>query len=160
MQDFSFVKSNGEPLRLSDYRGSVVMIVNTASQCGFTPQYAALESLYNKYKDRGFVVIAVPCDDFGHQEPGTDAQIQEFCQLNFGVTFPVVKKVKVKGEEAHPFFTYAKDTLGFTSAPRWNFYKYLIDKQGRVVDFFASITKPDSPKVIQAIEQLLTKTGE
>ncbi len=131
------------------------MIVNTASHCGFTPQYTALEALYNKYKDRGFVIIGVPSNDFGGQEPGSNEEIAKFCKVNFGVTFPMTSKEVVSGDNAHPFFIWARNELGFGSAPKWNFHKYLIDRKGNMVDYFYSTTKPDSKKIEDAIEKLL-----
>jgi glutathione peroxidase len=153
--DFSFIQPNGESLKLSTFNGKVLLIVNTASKCGFTKQYAGLEALYQKYKDRGLVVLGVPSNDFGGQEPGSDNEIQEFCQLNFGVTFPVVSKEVVKGKNAHPFYAWAKKKLGFGTAPKWNFHKYLVDWQGNLVDYFNSPTAPDSPKIEKAIEKFL-----
>ncbi len=152
---FSFEKLNGEDFKLSQFQGRVLLIVNTASECGFTKQYAALESLYEKYKEQGLVVIGVPSNDFGSQEPGTDDQIHKFCQINFGITFPIVKKEVVKGEHAHPFYLFAKNELGFGTAPKWNFHKYLIDRSGRLVDYFNSTTEPDSQKLVKVVEKLL-----
>ena len=154
--DFSFTQANGEELKLSSFKGKVLLIVNTASECGFTKQYAGLEALYQKYKDQGLVVLGVPSNDFGGQEPGSDTQIQEFCQLNFGVTFPIVKKETVKGKNAHPFYVWAKKQLGFGTAPKWNFHKYLIDKNGHLIDYFNTPTAPDSPKIEKAIDRLLS----
>lgn len=153
--DFAFTKSNGDPFKLSDLHDKVLLIVNTASQCGFTKQYAALEALYQKYKNQGLVIIAVPSNDFGGQEPDSNEQIQQFCHTNFGVTFPVVAKEKIKGKSAHPFYIWAKKTLGFGTAPKWNFHKYLVDKEGHLVDYFNTPTAPDSPKIAKAIESLL-----
>lgn len=153
--DFSFTQPNGEALKLSTFAGKVLLIVNTASECGFTKQYTGLEALYNKYKDRGLVILGVPSNDFGGQEPGTDAQIQEFCQLNFGVTFPILSKEIVKGKNAHLFYAWAKKKLGFGTAPKWNFHKYLVDRQGNLVDYFNSTTAPGSAKMERAVEKLL-----
>lgn len=153
---FSFKSLYDEkPMPLSAYRGKVILLVNTASECGFTPQYAALESVYLKYKDRGFVVIGVPSNDFGQQEPGDDAQIAQFCRINYGVTFPMTSKEVVTGKDAHPFFIWAREELGFGSAPKWNFHKYLIDRHGKLVDYYYSMTAPDSKKVEKAIETAL-----
>jgi glutathione peroxidase len=153
--DFAFTKPNGEVLKLSSFQGKVLLIVNTASKCGFTKQYASLEVLYQKYHARGLVIIGVPSNNFGKQEPGTDDEIQQFCQVNFGVTFPIVKKEIVRGKEAHPFYAWAKKQLGFGTAPKWNFHKYLVDRDGHLVDYFNSATAPDSPKIEAAIEKLL-----
>lgn len=153
--DFSFEKLNGETINLKDYKDKVLLIVNTASKCGFTNQYSGLEKLYKKYKDQGLVIIAVPSNDFLNQEPGSDKDIQEFCKINYGVSFLVTKKQRVKGQEAHPFYKLARTQLGFFAAPKWNFHKYLINKNGVIVDYFYSTTKPDNPKIINAIEKNL-----
>lgn len=154
--DFSFKTLSGQhPLPLSQYKGKVLLIVNTASKCGFTKQYAELEKLYEKYKDRGFVILGVPSNDFGGQEPGSNEEIANFCQVNFGVTFPMAAKEIVSGDQAHPFYRWAKQTLGFGTAPKWNFHKYLIDRNGRLVDYFNSTTSPDATRVHEAIEKLL-----
>lgn len=154
--DYSFQTLMGKkPLPLAEYKGKVIMIVNTASHCGFTSQYAGLEALYQKYKDRGFVIIGVPSNDFGEQEPGSNEEIAKFCKLNFGVTFPMASKEVVSGDKAHPFYLWARKELGFGSGPKWNFHKYLIDKEGKLVDYFYSTTKPDSEKITTAIEKLL-----
>lgn len=146
-----------QPLPLSAYRGKVIMVVNTASNCGFTPQYAGLEKLYKKYKDEGLVIIGIPSNDFGGQEPGTAKTIATFCQVNYGVTFPMAAKEVVSGPKAHPFYRWASQKLGFGSAPKWNFHKYLINRQGELVDFFYSTTKPDSVKIVRAIEKALAE---
>jgi glutathione peroxidase len=154
--DFQFkTLSEQATIKLSDYKGKVILIVNTASKCGFTPQYAALEKLYKTYKDRGLVILGVPSNDFGQQEPGTNQEIAHFCQINYGVTFPMTAKVDVIGKTAHPFFVWARETLGFGSAPKWNFYKYLVDRQGKLIDYYTSVTKPDSEKFIKAVEAAL-----
>lgn len=153
--DFAFESLTGEPMPLSDYKGKVLLIVNTASKCGFTPQYKGLESLYETYKDKGLVIIGVPSNDFGAQEPGSAADIQHFCQLNYGVTFPMTSKYSVTGRQAHPFYQWAHEVLGFGSAPKWNFHKYLVDRQGRLVDYFGSATAPDADKLVSAIERQL-----
>ena len=155
--DFTFETLDGEPLPLAQYKGKVVLVVNTASKCGFTPQYKGLETLYEKYKDKGLVIVGVPSDDFGHQEPGSASEIKSFCQLNYSVTFPMTSKQAVSGEDANPFYKWAYSVLGFGSAPKWNFHKYLVDTNGNVVDYFASTTAPDSDKLISAIEKLLPK---
>lgn len=153
--DFSFKSLDGKPINLSDYKGKVLLVVNTASKCGFTKQYAGLEALYKKYKDRGLVIIGVPSNDFKNQEPGSEAEIKKFCQLNYGVTFPMTAKYNVIGAEAHPFYVWIHDVLGFWSAPKWNFHKYLIDREGHPVDFFGSTTKPESETLVNAIEKQL-----
>ncbi len=151
--DFSFqrIDESGE-LNLADYKGKVIMVVNTASLCGFTKQYADLERLYEKYKDKGFVIIAVPSNNFGKQEPEDNKSIKNFCQVNFGIKFPLAAKLDVKGKASHPFFGWTRQKLGFWSGPKWNFYKYLIDKDGELVTWFSSFTSPNSEKVMKAIE--------
>ena len=155
--DFTFDPLTGDtPLALADFKGKVVMVVNTASACGFTPQYEGLEKLYEKFKDRGFVIVGVPSNDFGGQEPGSNSEIAHFCKLNYGVSFPMAAKVDVVGDNAHPFYKWARDELGYISIPKWNFHKYLIGRDGKLVDFFHSTTAPDSARLIKAIEKLLS----
>ncbi|MEQ1892035.1 MAG: glutathione peroxidase [Planctomycetota bacterium] len=141
---------------LAAQRGKVLLIVNTASRCGFTPQYAGLEELWRRYKERGLVVLGFPCDQFGHQEPGDAAEIAEFCQVNYGVTFPLYAKVEVNGEGAHPLFVQLKAAapglLG-TQAIKWNFTKFLVDRGGAVVERYAPNTEP--AKLAADIERLL-----
>ena len=154
--DFSFDPLRGKtPIMLSDYKGKVLLIVNTASKCGLTGQYEGLETLYQTYKDKGLVVMGVPSNDFANQEPGKNEEIAEFCKLNYGVSFPMTSKYSVKGKNAHPFYKYAKKELGFGTGPKWNFHKYLIDREGKVVDYFQSTTKPDAKRLIKAIEKQL-----
>lgn len=156
--DFSFSQlQSEEPLKLSDYKGKVLVIVNTASECGFTKQYTELEELYKKYKDQGLVVIGVPSNDFGGQEPGTSEQIATFCQLNFGVTFPLTKKEKVLGKDAHLFYLWAKNKLGVLTAPKWNFHKYVVNRKGDLIDYFFSTTSVQSPRFVKLIEKLLSE---
>jgi len=154
---FSFTAIDGKPLPLSEFEGKAVLVVNTASQCGFTPQYKGLEELYRKYRDRGLIVLGVPCNDFGAQEPGGSAEIQNFCESNFAVDFPLTEKVKVTGEEAHPFFRWAAKEMGPLAKPRWNFHKYLIAPDGRLVDWFSTVTSPDAASVSRSIEANLPK---
>jgi len=156
---FSFEALNDDkPLSLKQFSGKVIMVVNTASKCGLTNQYEGLESLYKKYRDKGLVIVGVPSNDFGKQEPGTEEEIASFCKLNYGVSFPMTSKYSVKGEAAHPFYVWAKDELGFVAAPKWNFHKYLIDRDGNLVDYFISTTKPESKGVVTAIEKLLKQS--
>ena len=156
--DFSFNTLKGEkPLPLKEFKGKVILIVNTASACGFTTQYEALERLYQEYKDKGVVIIGVPSNDFGHQEKGSNSEIAEFCKVNYGVTFPMTSKEIVSGEQAHPFYIWAKKTLGFGTAPKWNFHKYLINRDGALIDYFYSTTAPDNAKIKISIEKTLTK---
>ncbi len=143
--DFDAVSIKGEPVSLSQFEGKVLLIVNTASKCGFTLQYKELESLYQKYHEDGLVVLGFPCDQFGHQEPGDNTTIHEFCEINYGVTFPLFGKIQVNGPQAHPLFIYLKEKasglLGSHSI-KWNFTKFLVDSRGHVVCRFAPTTKP------------------
>jgi len=154
--DFSLRTLSGAELPLAQFRGQVLLIVNTASECGFTPQYEALEALYKTYRDRGFSVVACPCNQFGAQEPGTSEEIANFCQRNFGVTFPVSEKLEVNGAQAAPLFAWLKSqapgVLGSESI-KWNFTKFLVGRDGQVHDRFAPATKPE--KLREAIETLL-----
>jgi glutathione peroxidase len=154
--DYSAKTLDGQDVSLADYRGQVLLIVNTASKCGFTPQYEGLEALYKAYKDRGFTVLAFPCNQFGAQEPGDAAEISNFCSLTYDVSFPVMSKIDVNGADAHPLYKFLKKeqkgVLG-TEAIKWNFTKFLIGKDGQVVDRFAPTVKPEDLKV--AVEALL-----
>ncbi len=153
--DFSFTDIDGGPMPLSQYKGKAVLVVNTASFCGFTPQYEGLQALWDTYRDRGLVVVGVPSNDFGGQEPGTSGEIKDFCATNYQVTFPLADKEVVSGEGAHPFYKWARAELGMLAAPKWNFHKYLVAPDGRLIDWFSTTTKPDSDKVVKAIEALL-----
>lgn len=149
----------GSEKKLSDYKGKVLLIVNTASGCGFTPQYASLQNLYEKYHDRGFEVLAFPSNDFGRQEPASNEEIQKFCDLRFKVKFPLFEKVAVKGGPAHPLFQYLTQESARKGSIKWNFSKFLIDQNGQVVDRFASTTDPLSDKVTRSIESLLSSAA-
>lgn len=156
--DFSFQTIDGQPMPLSAYKGQVLLIVNTASQCGFTKQYKDLQTLYDTFQDQGLTVIGVPCNDFGNQEPGSEEEIKAFVSEKYGVTFPMTSKYSVKGDSAHPFFTWAKDenASGFIFAgPKWNFHKYLIDREGNLVKAYGSQVSPSSDKLISKIRELL-----
>jgi glutathione peroxidase len=155
--DFSFVGIDGQPLPLAQFQGKAVLLVNTASQCGFTPQYKGLQVLWQKYRDRGLVVLGMPSNDFGGQEPGSSAEIKGFCETSFGIDFPLTEKVKVTGNQAHPFYRWAARELGPLAKPRWNFHKYLIAPDGRLVDWFSTVTSPESPSISKAIETLLSQ---
>jgi len=145
-------------VNLADYKGKVLLIVNVASECGFTPQYEGLQKIYEKYKDRGFVVLGFPCNDFAGQEPGTNEEISEFCSRNYNVTFPMFDKIHVKGEEQAPLYRILTDNkVTGDSSVLWNFEKFIIDKKGIVVDRFRSITKPQSKKITSLIEKELAK---
>jgi glutathione peroxidase len=152
---FDFTSIEGTPLSLADYRGKAVLVVNTASRCGFTPQYTGLQSLWEKYRDRGLVVLGVPSNDFGAQEPGSESEIKSFCEVNFDIDFPMTAKEVVSGEAAHPFYKWAGEELGALSKPRWNFHKILLDTEGKTVDWFAPTTGPDADNLIAAIEAVL-----
>lgn len=153
--DFAFTSIDGEPMPMASFKGKAVLVVNTASLCGFTPQYTALQALWDRYQARGLVVLGVPSNDFGAQEPGTSAEIKNFCDTNYFITFPLADKEVVSGDGAHPFYQWASGELGALAAPKWNFHKYLVAPDGRLVDWFATTTKPDSAKVIKAIEAVL-----
>jgi glutathione peroxidase len=154
--DFKATSLDGAEVSLDQYRGKVLLIVNTASRCGFTPQYQGLENLYQRYRDRGLVVLGFPCNQFGTQEPGSAEEIRSFCTMNYGVSFPIFAKIDVNGEHADPLFKYlktqAKGLLGST-AIKWNFTKFLVNRQGEVVDRYGSATKPEN--LTAAIEKLL-----
>ncbi|GHD55787.1 glutathione peroxidase [Jeongeupia chitinilytica] len=154
--DFTPDSLAGQPQALADYRGQVALIVNVASKCGFTPQYAGLQALYARFKDRGFVVLGFPCNQFGSQEPGDATEIASFCSTSYGVDFPMFAKIDVNGDGAHPLYQFLKKAepgiLG-TEAIKWNFTKFLIDREGRVVERFAPTTSPED--LVERIEKLL-----
>ena len=156
--DLECKDKKGESFKFDQLKGKVVLIVNVASKCGFTPQYKEMEELYKKYQDKGFVILGFPCNQFGKQEPGSDEQITEFCQLNYGVTFPIMKKIDVNGSNADSVYNYLKSQkaglLGFKGI-KWNFEKFLVDSNGKVVQRFSSLTKPSS--LDQEIQSLLSK---
>ncbi|MCF8470101.1 MAG: glutathione peroxidase [Parvibaculum sp.] len=153
--DFAFTGLKGEPMPLKDYAGKPLLIVNTASKCGFTPQYKELEAIWKKHQTDGLVVLGVPSNDFGAQEPGNAAEIANFCEVNFGVDFPLTEKVHVKGGDAHPLFKWLAKQGGLLSQPRWNFYKYVIGRDGQLIDWFASTTAPGSKKVERALKKAM-----
>ena len=154
--DFSAVSVDGHETPLAQYRGKVLLVVNTASKCGFTPQYAGLETLYHQFKDQGVVVLGFPCNQFGGQEPGTEGEIAQFCELNYGVSFPIFAKVDVNGAGAHPLYKFLKSEksgiLG-TEGIKWNFTKFLVDREGNVVRRFAPSVTP--AELVPAVEKLL-----
>lgn len=153
---FELNRLNGESESLEDYKGHVVLMVNVASKCGFTPQYEGLEKLYETYHEQGFDVLGFPANNFGQQEPGTDIEISEFCTKNYGVTFPMFSKISVKGEDIHPLYkklTTQPEPIG--GEVRWNFQKYLVDRDGNVVRKFDSAIKPNDPRVLEAIKTYL-----
>lgn len=153
--DFVVQKSNGEDYKLEEYKGKVMLIVNTASECGFTPQFEGLQALYEKYKDQGFEILGFPCNQFGGQEPGSGAEANQNCKINYGVTFPIHEKVDVKGENQHPLFRYLTDAAkGMLSEKiKWNFTKFLVDRDGNVVSRFSPQKKP--AQIEKDIEKLL-----
>ncbi|MEK9797415.1 MAG: glutathione peroxidase [Alphaproteobacteria bacterium] len=153
--DFTFTAIEGDPLPFAQFAGKAVLVVNTASQCGFTPQYAELADLWARYRDKGLVVLAVPSNDFGGQEPGNESEIKEFCEVNYGIDFPMTDKEHVKGADAHPFYKWAASHFGPLSKPRWNFHKYLVAPDGQLAGWFSTITSPTSDKVVRAIEAQL-----
>ena len=149
---------DGKPVNLSDYSGEVVLIVNTASKCGLTPQYEALQALHKRYEDRGFKVLGFPCNDFGGQEPGDETQIKEFCKANYSVTFPLFSKVTVKGKDKHPVYDFltSKDTNPKSSGDiKWNFTKFLIGRDGQIIERFEPRVAPDDAEVVKAIEKAI-----
>lgn len=152
------VTITGDSTSLSAFTGKVILLVNTASKCGYTPQYAGLESLYQTYKDRGLVVIGFPANNFLKQEPGTNAEILEFCQTKFSVTFPMMEKISVKGDSQHPLYRYLTKESPFPGTITWNFNKFLLDREGRVAARFDTKTKPESSEVMARIEELLGDT--
>lgn len=139
------------------FKGRVVLVVNTASRCGFTPQYAGLQALWLRYRDQGLVVLGVPSNDFAGQEPGSNAQVQDFCQVNYGVDFPLLEKQVVTGARAHPLYRWAAARTGAAGLPRWNFHKLLIGRDGRLIDWFSSVTAPDAAKLVAAVEAALAE---
>lgn len=156
--DFEFTTINGhDKIKLSSFKGRLILIVNTASLCGFTKQYAELEKLWQKYKDFGLVVIGVPSNDFGKQEPSTNAEIANFCSVNFKTSFILTEKNIVTAKDAHPFFKWVRDNYGWFAAPRWNFYKFLIGPTGAPLEWFSSLTSPTSKRVIDIIDKNLPK---
>jgi glutathione peroxidase len=158
--DFTMKSIDGQPVSLKSYNGKVVMLVNVASKCGFTPQYAGLESLYEKYKDRGFVIVGVPANNFAQQEPGTNEEIKKFCSNKYNVTFPMMSKVSVLGEDQTPLYRFLTDKSANPQVGgdiKWNFTKFLFDRNGNPVARFEPATKPDSPEVQSAVESALSK---
>jgi glutathione peroxidase len=153
LYEFSVKNIDGKEIKLSDYQGKVALIVNVASQCGYTPQYNGLEALYQTYKDQGLVILGFPSNDFGAQEPGTEEQIKQFCSLKYDVTFDMFSKVKVKGNDKVDVYKYL--TEGTKAEVQWNFNKFLVDKSGKVVKYYASGVSPESPELKKDIEALL-----
>ncbi len=155
--DFSFTSIDGKPLPLSSFKGKAVLVVNVASQCGLTPQYAGLEALWKEKAGKGLVVLGVPANDFGAQEPGTEDQIKTFCETRFSVDFPMTAKEHVIGPDAHPLYKWIAGELGEDAAPKWNFHKYLIGKDGSIAGTFGSRTPPDDASMNREIDAVLKK---
>ena len=155
--DFKMNTIDGKPQPLSTYKGKVLMIINTASECGFTPQYETLEKLYETYKDKGFCVLAFPANNFGHQEPGTNAEIKTFCSTKYHTTFDIFSKISVKGDDQHPLYKYLTKDSPFPGDVKWNFQKYLVDRSGKVAARFMSPVDPMSADVRQKVEELLAR---
>ena len=155
--DQAFNAIDGTPMTLEQYKGKVLLVVNTASRCGFTKQYAGLQKLYETYKDKGFVVLGVPSNDFGGQEPGDATQIKQFCETNFNITFPMTDKVAARGGNAHPFFKQVRAEQGYIAAPHWNFYKYLVGRDGHIVNWFSPLTRPNAVRLERKVQVELDK---
>jgi glutathione peroxidase len=153
--DFDIKDINEENFALKNLKDKTVLLVNVASNCGFTKQYSELQELYDKYSEKGLVVLGVPSNQFGGQEPGSNNEIKDFCETNFNITFPMTTKIDVKGENAHPIYLWAKENYGNTAVPKWNFHKILINKDGKIEDTYSSFTKPMSKKLINKIEEIL-----
>ena len=153
--DFNIKDINEENFALKNLKDKTVLLVNVASNCGFTKQYTELQELYEKYSEKGLVVLGVPSNQFGGQEPGNNNEIKDFCETNFNITFPMTTKIDVKGENAHPIYLWAKENFGNAAVPKWNFHKILINKNGKIEDTYSSFTKPMSKKLINKIEEIL-----
>ena len=152
--DFEFNSIDGNKIKLSGFKNKVLVVVNVASRCGYTPQYEGLQMLWSNYKNKNLVVIGIPTNNF-KQEPGNNKEIKDFCETNFGISFPMTEKTNVIGKDAHPFYKWAKKNHGIGAIPKWNFHKIIIGKDGKIADTFASITKPSSKKFIKAINELI-----
>jgi glutathione peroxidase len=153
--EFEFTSVDGERLALADFAGKTILLVNTASECGFTPQYSGLQTLWENYRDQGLVIIGIPSNDFGEQEPGNDSEIKAFCTKNYAVDFPLTSKQKVIGAEAHPLYLAVKDELGGAAVPKWNFHKYLFDPAGELVEIWPPKVEPLSDEITAVIKQNL-----
>ena len=153
--DLNIKSIDGDELNITKMSGKTILLVNVASNCGFTKQYDELQQLYDEYKNRGLIVIGVPSNQFGGQEPGTESEIKDFCETNFNITFPITSKYDVKGSNAHPIYLWAKETFGKSAVPKWNFHKILINKEGKVEDTYLSFTNPLSNKITKKLEEIL-----
>ena len=153
--DLKIKSITGDELNIAEMKGKTILLVNVASKCGFTKQYEELQQLYDNFKDKGLIVIGIPSNQFGGQEPGSESEIKNFCETNFNITFPMTSKYDVKGDNAHPIYLWAKETYGNSTVPKWNFHKILINKEGKVEDTFVSFTNPLSKKIIKKLNQIL-----
>ena len=153
--DFAFKDLDGSELSLAEFRDKVIIVVNVASQCGFTNQYEDMQKIWEKYQAKGVVMLGIPSNDFGQQEPGSNKEIKNFCEAKFGITFPMTGKVSVKGSEAHPFYIWAKENHGKSAVPKWNFHKIIINKEGKIEKTFSSMTNPSSKKFNEIIKKLI-----
>lgn len=152
--DFTIESINGDQITLSDYKNKVVLLVNTASQCGFTPQYSGLQKIFDRYKDDGLIVLGVPSDDF-NQELSNEEEVKKFCEIRFGVNFPMTSIQKIRGNDAHPLYQWISSNVSVIGQPRWNFHKYLISKEGKVLNWFSSMTSPSSEGLVKQVEDAL-----
>ena len=153
--DFAFKDLDGNELSLAEFKDKVIIVVNVASQCGFTNQYEGMQKIWEKYQAKGVVMLGIPSNDFGQQEPGSNKEIKNFCEAKFGITFPMTEKVSVKGSEAHPFYIWAKENHGKSAVPKWNFHKIIINKEGKIEKTFSSMTNPSSKKFYEIIKRLI-----
>ena len=155
--DFKFKDLDGREINLNEFKSEVIVVVNVASQCGFTNQYEDMQKIWDKYQDKGVVILGVTSNDFGKQEPGSSEEIKNFCEAKFAITFPMTEKVSVKGENMHPFYIWARENHGKSAIPKWNFHKIIINRHGKIEDTFSSITNPSSKKFITTLEKTLDK---
>ena len=153
--DFKFNDLDGSELSLKNYKNKSIVVINVASNCGFTKQYDDMQTLWERYESKGLIVIGVPSNQFGGQEPGTNDEIKKFCEVNFNIDFPITQKINVKGDLAHPIYLWARKNYGNSAVPKWNFHKILINKDGKIVTTYSSFTKPMSKKIISEIEQII-----
>ena len=153
--DFTFKDLDGNTLSLAEFKNKVIIAINVASQCGFTSQYEDMQKVWENYQAKDVIMLGIPSNDFGQQEPGTNKEIKNFCEAKFGITFPITEKISVKGTDAHPLYIWAKENHGKSAVPKWNFHKIIINKEGKIEKTFSSITNPSSKKFKEVIENLL-----
>ena len=153
--DFKFNYLDGSELNLNEFKDKVIIVINVASQCGFTSQYEDMQQIWEKYQSKGIIILGIPSNDFGQQEPGSNEDIKNFCEAKFGISFPMTEKVSVKGSDAHPFYIWARENYGISAIPKWNFHKIIIDKNGKIAETFSSMTNPSSKKFIKTLEKLI-----